>query len=141
MFCFADTVYFHLPPISGADMKCVYGVSCYRQIEAKVGSPSWHLNSCVFCFTESSVVSLLCSLCGSVCRLFADAPLGVGLKTLVVFPFQSLKVRLADVTRETVQKSVCVLSRVVSRLTCDKVVREEGRKRSRSRGRSWSCFN
>uniref|UniRef100_A0A6Q2YYH3 UDENN domain-containing protein n=1 Tax=Esox lucius TaxID=8010 RepID=A0A6Q2YYH3_ESOLU len=54
-----DTVYFHLPPLGGADMKCVYGVSCYRQIEAK-----------------------------------------------------SLKVRLADVTRETVQKSVCVLSRV-----------------------------
>ncbi|KAL1006312.1 hypothetical protein UPYG_G00070660 [Umbra pygmaea] len=54
-----DTVYFHLPPLTGTDMKCVYGVSCYRQIEAK-----------------------------------------------------SLKVRLADVTRETVQKSVCVLSRV-----------------------------
>uniref|UniRef100_A0A8C5BBH4 UDENN domain-containing protein n=1 Tax=Gadus morhua TaxID=8049 RepID=A0A8C5BBH4_GADMO len=53
-----DTVYFHLPPLS-AEMKCVYGVSCYRQIEAK-----------------------------------------------------ALKVRLADVTRETVQKSVCVLSRV-----------------------------
>ncbi|KAJ8393699.1 hypothetical protein AAFF_G00057520 [Aldrovandia affinis] len=53
-----DTVYFHLPPLSG-DLKCVYGVSCYRQIEAK-----------------------------------------------------SLKVRQADVTRETVQKSVCVLSRV-----------------------------
>ncbi|XP_029001464.2 late secretory pathway protein AVL9 homolog [Betta splendens] len=53
-----DTVYFHLPPHSG-DMKCVYGVSCYRQIEAK-----------------------------------------------------ALKVRKADVTRETVQKSVCVLSRV-----------------------------
>ncbi|XP_051266721.1 late secretory pathway protein AVL9 homolog [Dicentrarchus labrax] len=53
-----DTVYFHLPPLSG-DMKCVYGVSCYRQIEAK-----------------------------------------------------ALKVRQADVTRETVQKSVCVLSRV-----------------------------
>uniref|UniRef100_A0A3P9LPS5 AVL9 homolog (S. cerevisiase) n=1 Tax=Oryzias latipes TaxID=8090 RepID=A0A3P9LPS5_ORYLA len=53
-----DTVYFHLPPLSG-DGKCVYGVSCYRQIEAK-----------------------------------------------------ALKVRQADVTRETVQKSVCVLSRV-----------------------------
>uniref|UniRef100_A0A3B5A093 AVL9 cell migration associated n=1 Tax=Stegastes partitus TaxID=144197 RepID=A0A3B5A093_9TELE len=53
-----NTVYFHLPPLSG-DMKCVYGVSCYRQIEAK-----------------------------------------------------ALKVRQADVTRETVQKSVCVLSRV-----------------------------
>ncbi|XP_057680165.1 late secretory pathway protein AVL9 homolog [Corythoichthys intestinalis] len=53
-----DTVYFHLPPLGG-DNKCVYGVSCYRQIEAK-----------------------------------------------------SLKVRQADVTRETVQKSVCVLSRV-----------------------------
>ncbi|XP_033841983.1 late secretory pathway protein AVL9 homolog isoform X2 [Periophthalmus magnuspinnatus] len=53
-----DTVYFHLPPLS-ADQKCVYGVSCYRQIEAK-----------------------------------------------------ALKVRQADVTRETVQKSVCVLSRV-----------------------------
>lgn len=53
-----DTVFFHLPPLSG-DMKCVYGVSCYRQIEAK-----------------------------------------------------ALKVRQADVTRETVQKSVCVLSRV-----------------------------
>ncbi|MED6280929.1 late secretory pathway protein avl9, partial [Characodon lateralis] len=53
-----DTVYFHLPPLDG-DMKCVYGVSCYRQIEAK-----------------------------------------------------ALKVRQADVTRETVQKSVCVLSRV-----------------------------
>ncbi|KAA8580530.1 hypothetical protein FQN60_013488 [Etheostoma spectabile] len=53
-----DTVYFHLPPLN-EDMKCVYGVSCYRQIEAK-----------------------------------------------------ALKVRLADVTRETVQKSVCVLSRV-----------------------------
>uniref|UniRef100_A0A3P9CW52 AVL9 homolog (S. cerevisiase) n=1 Tax=Maylandia zebra TaxID=106582 RepID=A0A3P9CW52_9CICH len=53
-----DTVYFHLPPLSG-DTKCVYGVSCYRQIEAK-----------------------------------------------------ALKVRQADVTRETVQKSVCVLSRV-----------------------------
>ncbi|XP_038829224.1 late secretory pathway protein AVL9 homolog isoform X2 [Salvelinus namaycush] len=54
-----DTVFFHLPPLAGTDMKCVYGVSCYRQIEAK-----------------------------------------------------SLKVRLADVTRETVQKSVCVLSQV-----------------------------
>lgn len=53
-----DTVYFHLPPLTG-DMKCVYGVSCYRQIETK-----------------------------------------------------ALKVRQADVTRETVQKSVCVLSRV-----------------------------
>lgn len=53
-----DTVYFHLPPLS-AEQKCVYGVSCYRQIEAK-----------------------------------------------------ALKVRQADVTRETVQKSVCVLSRV-----------------------------
>ncbi|XP_075905165.1 late secretory pathway protein AVL9 homolog [Nelusetta ayraudi] len=53
-----DTVFFHLPPLS-EDMKCVYGVSCYRQIEAK-----------------------------------------------------ALKVRQADVTRETVQKSVCVLSRV-----------------------------
>ncbi|XP_037612891.1 late secretory pathway protein AVL9 homolog [Sebastes umbrosus] len=53
-----DTVFFHLPPLN-EDMKCVYGVSCYRQIEAK-----------------------------------------------------ALKVRLADVTRETVQKSVCVLSRV-----------------------------
>ncbi|XP_034023595.1 late secretory pathway protein AVL9 homolog [Thalassophryne amazonica] len=53
-----DTVFFHLPPLSG-EMRCVYGVSCYRQIEAK-----------------------------------------------------TLKVRQADVTRETVQKSVCVLSRV-----------------------------
>ncbi|XP_053495466.1 late secretory pathway protein AVL9 homolog [Ictalurus furcatus] len=53
-----DTVYFLLPPLS-EEMKCVYGVSCYRQIEAK-----------------------------------------------------ALKVRQADVTRETVQKSVCVLSRV-----------------------------
>uniref|UniRef100_A0A3P8UJK5 AVL9 homolog (S. cerevisiase) n=1 Tax=Cynoglossus semilaevis TaxID=244447 RepID=A0A3P8UJK5_CYNSE len=53
-----DTVFFHLPPRSG-DTKCVYGVSCYRQIVAK-----------------------------------------------------ALKVRQADVTRETVQKSVCVLSRV-----------------------------
>nr|XP_033494555.1 late secretory pathway protein AVL9 homolog [Epinephelus lanceolatus] len=53
-----DTVFFHLPPLN-EDMKCVYGVSCYRQIEAK-----------------------------------------------------ALKVRQADVTRETVQKSVCVLSRV-----------------------------
>lgn len=32
----ADTVYFHLPPLS-VEMKCVYGVSCYRQIDAKVG--------------------------------------------------------------------------------------------------------
>ncbi|XP_029445655.1 late secretory pathway protein AVL9 homolog [Rhinatrema bivittatum] len=53
-----DTVFFHLPPRSG-NRKTVYGVSCYRQIEAK-----------------------------------------------------SLKVRQADVTRETVQKSVCVLSQL-----------------------------
>ncbi|XP_051522919.1 late secretory pathway protein AVL9 homolog isoform X1 [Myxocyprinus asiaticus] len=53
-----DTVYFHLPPLD-EHMKCVYGVSCYRQIDAK-----------------------------------------------------ALKVREADVTRETVQKSVCVLSRM-----------------------------
>ncbi|XP_068604063.1 late secretory pathway protein AVL9 homolog [Brachionichthys hirsutus] len=53
-----DTVFFHLPPLGGGT-RCVYGVSCYRQIEAK-----------------------------------------------------DLKVRQADVTRETVQKSVCVLSRV-----------------------------
>ncbi|XP_061614289.1 late secretory pathway protein AVL9 homolog [Phyllopteryx taeniolatus] len=53
-----DTIYFHLPPLGG-DTKCIYGVSCYRQIEAK-----------------------------------------------------ALKVRQADITRETVQKSVCVLSRV-----------------------------
>ncbi|XP_069715933.1 late secretory pathway protein AVL9 homolog isoform X2 [Phaenicophaeus curvirostris] len=53
-----DTVFFHLPPRSG-DRTTVYGVSCYRQIEAK-----------------------------------------------------ALKVRQADITRETVQKSVCVLSQL-----------------------------
>uniref|UniRef100_A0A8C5PB24 AVL9 cell migration associated n=1 Tax=Leptobrachium leishanense TaxID=445787 RepID=A0A8C5PB24_9ANUR len=53
-----DTVFFHLPPRTG-DRKTVYGVSCYRQIEAK-----------------------------------------------------DLKVRQADVTRETVQKSVCLLSQL-----------------------------
>ncbi|KFQ34783.1 Late secretory pathway protein AVL9, partial [Merops nubicus] len=53
-----DTVFFHLPPRSG-DQTTVYGVSCYRQIEAK-----------------------------------------------------ALKVRQADITRETVQKSVCVLSQL-----------------------------
>ncbi|XP_028605834.2 late secretory pathway protein AVL9 homolog isoform X1 [Podarcis muralis] len=53
-----DTVFFHLPPRSG-DRSTVYGVSCYRQIEAK-----------------------------------------------------ALKVRQADITRETVQKSVCVLSQL-----------------------------
>ncbi|KAG8572451.1 hypothetical protein GDO81_012047 [Engystomops pustulosus] len=53
-----DTVFFHLPPRSG-ERRTVYGVSCYRQIEAK-----------------------------------------------------TLKVRQADVTRETVQKSVCVLSQL-----------------------------
>ncbi|XP_073406043.1 late secretory pathway protein AVL9 homolog isoform X2 [Dendrobates tinctorius] len=53
-----DTVFFHLPPRSG-ERKTVYGVSCYRQIEAK-----------------------------------------------------ALKVRQADITRETVQKSVCVLSQL-----------------------------
>lgn len=34
-FFILDTVYFHLPSLS-EEMKCVYGVSCYRQIEAKV---------------------------------------------------------------------------------------------------------
>ncbi|NWH16074.1 AVL9 protein, partial [Grus americana] len=53
-----DTVFFHLPPRCG-DRTTVYGVSCYRQIEAK-----------------------------------------------------ALKVRQADITRETVQKSVCVLSQL-----------------------------
>ncbi|XP_063160139.1 late secretory pathway protein AVL9 homolog [Candoia aspera] len=53
-----DTVFFHLPPRSG-DRSTIYGVSCYRQIEAK-----------------------------------------------------ALKVRQADITRETVQKSVCVLSQL-----------------------------
>uniref|UniRef100_A0A8C8SKB6 AVL9 cell migration associated n=1 Tax=Pelusios castaneus TaxID=367368 RepID=A0A8C8SKB6_9SAUR len=53
-----DTVFFHLPPRYG-HRSTVYGVSCYRQIEAK-----------------------------------------------------ALKVRQADVTRETVQKSVCVLSQL-----------------------------
>ncbi|XP_007944542.1 late secretory pathway protein AVL9 homolog [Orycteropus afer afer] len=53
-----DTVYFHLPPRNG-NGATIYGISCYRQIEAK-----------------------------------------------------ALKVRQADVTRETVQKSVCVLSKL-----------------------------
>ncbi|XP_012890607.1 PREDICTED: late secretory pathway protein AVL9 homolog isoform X1 [Dipodomys ordii] len=53
-----DTVFFHLPPRNGSGTT-VYGVSCYRQIEAK-----------------------------------------------------ALKVRQADITRETVQKSVCVLSKL-----------------------------
>ncbi|XP_028904678.1 late secretory pathway protein AVL9 homolog [Ornithorhynchus anatinus] len=53
-----DTVFFHLPPRNGS-RTTIYGVSCYRQIEAKI-----------------------------------------------------LKVRQADVTRETVQKSVCVLSQL-----------------------------
>ncbi|XP_025056347.1 late secretory pathway protein AVL9 homolog isoform X3 [Alligator sinensis] len=53
-----DTVFFHLPPRS-EERTTVYGVSCYRQIEAK-----------------------------------------------------ALKVRQADITRETVQKSVCVLSQL-----------------------------
>ncbi|XP_073755143.1 late secretory pathway protein AVL9 homolog isoform X2 [Callorhinus ursinus] len=54
-----DTVFFHLPPRNG-NGATVYGISCYRQIEAK-----------------------------------------------------ALKVRQADITRETVQKSVCVLSKLV----------------------------
>ncbi|XP_023569223.1 late secretory pathway protein AVL9 homolog isoform X2 [Octodon degus] len=53
-----DTVFFHLPPRNGIG-DTVYGISCYRQIEAK-----------------------------------------------------ALKVRQADITRETVQKSVCVLSKL-----------------------------
>ncbi|XP_012923754.1 late secretory pathway protein AVL9 homolog isoform X2 [Heterocephalus glaber] len=53
-----DTVFFHLPPRNG-NGDTVYGISCYRQIEAK-----------------------------------------------------ALKVREADITRETVQKSVCVLSKL-----------------------------
>ncbi|XP_055974238.1 late secretory pathway protein AVL9 homolog [Sorex fumeus] len=53
-----DTVFFHLPPRNG-NGTTVYGISCYRQIEAK-----------------------------------------------------ALKVRQADITRETVQKSVCVLSKL-----------------------------
>lgn len=53
-----DTVFFHLPPRNG-NGNTVYGISCYRQIEAK-----------------------------------------------------ALKVRQADITRETVQKSVCVLSKL-----------------------------
>nr|XP_044991766.1 late secretory pathway protein AVL9 homolog isoform X2 [Jaculus jaculus] len=53
-----DTVFFHLPPRNG-NGATIYGISCYRQIEAK-----------------------------------------------------ALKVRQADVTRETVQKSVCVLSKL-----------------------------
>ncbi|XP_029781176.1 late secretory pathway protein AVL9 homolog isoform X2 [Suricata suricatta] len=53
-----DTVFFHLPPRNGYGAT-VYGISCYRQIEAK-----------------------------------------------------ALKVRQADITRETVQKSVCVLSKL-----------------------------
>ncbi|CAI9160403.1 unnamed protein product [Rangifer tarandus platyrhynchus] len=53
-----DTVFFHLPPRSG-NGATIYGISCYRQIEAK-----------------------------------------------------ALKVRQADITRETVQKSVCVLSKL-----------------------------
>ncbi|XP_025785091.1 late secretory pathway protein AVL9 homolog [Puma concolor] len=55
-----DTVFFHLPPRNG-NGATVYGISCYRQIEAK-----------------------------------------------------ALKVRQADITRETVQKSVCVLSKLIS---------------------------
>ncbi|PNI35761.1 AVL9 isoform 2 [Pan troglodytes] len=53
-----DTVFFHLPPRNG-NGATVFGISCYRQIEAK-----------------------------------------------------ALKVRQADITRETVQKSVCVLSKL-----------------------------
>ncbi|XP_037593886.1 late secretory pathway protein AVL9 homolog isoform X3 [Cebus imitator] len=53
-----DTVFFHLPPRNGYGAT-VYGISCYRQIDAK-----------------------------------------------------ALKVRQADITRETVQKSVCVLSKL-----------------------------
>ncbi|XP_063089934.1 late secretory pathway protein AVL9 homolog isoform X2 [Cavia porcellus] len=53
-----DSVFFHLPPRDG-NGDTVYGISCYRQIEAK-----------------------------------------------------ALKVRQADITRETVQKSVCVLSKL-----------------------------
>ncbi|GAB1290866.1 Late secretory pathway protein AVL9 homolog [Apodemus speciosus] len=57
-----DTVFFHLPPRNG-NGATVYGISCYRQIEAK-----------------------------------------------------ALKVRQADITRETVQKSVCVLSKLLQPL-------------------------
>lgn len=37
-------MYFHLPPLSG-DQKCVYGVSCYRQIEAKVRHEAWQVGA------------------------------------------------------------------------------------------------
>uniref|UniRef100_A0A8C9X981 AVL9 homolog (S. cerevisiase) n=1 Tax=Sander lucioperca TaxID=283035 RepID=A0A8C9X981_SANLU len=50
-----DTVYFHLPPLN-EDMKCVYGVSCYRQIEAKVS----HI-----CFLSHTYHRLLTVCCDS----------------------------------------------------------------------------
>lgn len=53
--CFTDTVYFHLPPLS-SDMKCVYGVSCYRQIEAKVSS---HTFSCLVFVPCLSILQIM----------------------------------------------------------------------------------
>ena len=70
-----DTVYFHLPSLTEPG-KTVYGVSSYRQIEAKVGTVVLYKAFIFHTF----------------------------------FSLQMLSKKTADITRSTVQKSVCVLS-------------------------------
>ena len=80
-FIVADTIYFHLPSLVG-DSRTVFGISCYRQIDADVRF--------VFQFHSD----------------------GLGHSTRHLFFFQKLLKKDSDVTRETVQKSVCVISRL-----------------------------
>lgn len=46
VFCFflTDTIYFHLPSLDG-EQKTIYGVSCYRQMDAKVVPQSYYLKN------------------------------------------------------------------------------------------------
>lgn len=77
-----DSVFFNLPSLEERN-KTVYGVSCYRQIPVDVSTNDRH-------FKNESIQRNRFSFSHT----------------------QQLKIRTADVTRSTVQKSVCILASI-----------------------------
>lgn len=78
-----DTVYFHLPSLKNP-RQTIFGVSCFRQIPVEVSS--------------------LCARQAVHCSVLADHDYSV------ILLLQKVTNRTSDITRGTVQKSVCVLS-------------------------------
>lgn len=127
LFLLSDTIFFHLPSRSDAETT-IFGISCYRQMDASVNSESLQTLNLLFLhlqYLSTHHQCLLVSVTAHVLKLRMPSncacpqtahvlKLNYQLQPFYSFyPLQKLVNRGTDVTRNTVQKSVCVLSKLV----------------------------